>query len=278
MMAMGMCGQAQRQLGDIVGGMRGAPRRLPTCRRLHSTALLSCLVALIVGGGLGASGGEISAAQFFRVLEDMERAYALVDHYTALFLIQERVDGKLGPEQWIDLKFKKPFRFYLRWREGPNEGRQVLYPAGASGKELLVRVPLLVGAVTKTLDPNDARTRKGSRHPITDIGVGRLLEFIAGHARRGLQRRELIPEEAGQRTTFDRPTQRYVLRFPKDATEGYYCQTAVLDVDRELRLPIYVEIIDWQNVLVERYGYRDLRLNSGLTEADFDPKNPEYGF
>jgi outer membrane lipoprotein-sorting protein len=43
-------------------------------------------------------------------------------------------------------------------------------------------------------------------------------------------------------------------------------------------LPIYVEIFDWQNELVERYGYRDLRLNPGLTDADFDPKNPAYGF
>ncbi len=286
MMTMGTCGQARRQRDDIVGGVRGArgatlvrgaPHRPPTYRRLHRT-ILSCVVALVVGGSVPSSGGEVSAAPFLRALEDMERAYALVDHYTAIFLVHERVDGKLSPEQWIDLKFKKPLRFYLRWREGPNEGRQALYPAGASGKELLVRVPLLVGAVTKMLDPNSPRAMKGSRHPVTDIGVGRLLEFIAEHARRGLQRRELTPDSDGQRTTFDRPTQRYVLRFPKDSAKGYYCQTAVLDVDRELRLPIYVEIIDWQNMLVERYGYRDLRLNPGLTDVDFDPKNPEYGF
>jgi len=212
------------------------------------------------------------------VLEGMERAYAGVDHYTGTFFVQERTDGELSPPQWIALKFKKPFKVYLRWLEGPNEGRQVLYPAGADGNELLVRVPLLVGAVTKTLDPNSPRVRKGSRHSITDIGIGRLLEFIGEHTRRGLQRRELTPEDGGQRTTFDRPTQRYILHFPKDSATGYYCQTAVLEVDYELRLPIYVEIFDWQNVLVERYGYRDLRLNPGLSDADFDPKNPEYGF
>jgi outer membrane lipoprotein-sorting protein len=258
--------------------MRGAPPRPPTCKHRHSTIMLSCVVALVVGCSVPASGGEVGAAQFLRVLEDMERAYARVDHYTVTFLVQERVDGELNPPQWIALKFKKPFKIYLRWRKGPNEGRQVLYPAGADGNELLVRVPLLVGAVTKTLDPKSARARKGSRHPITDIGVGRLLDFIGEHARRGLQRRELTLEDGGQRTTLDRPTQRYILHFPKDSAKGYYGQTAVLDIDRELRLPIYVEIFDWQNALVERYGYRDLRLNPGLTDGDFDPKNPEYGF
>jgi outer membrane lipoprotein-sorting protein len=53
---------------------------------------------------------------------------------------------------------------------------------------------------------------------------------------------------------------------------------AVIDIDRELRLPIYIEIFDWSNQLVERYGYRDLRLNPGLTNEDFAPKNPAYGF
>jgi hypothetical protein len=188
------------------------------------------------------------------------------------------MNGELSPPQWIALKFKKPFEVYLRWLGGPNEGRQVLYRAGADGNELLVRLPLLVGAVTKTLDSNSARVRKGSRHLITDIGIGRLLEFIGEHACRGLQRRELSPENGEQRTTFDRHTRRYMLHFPKDVAKGYYCQTAVLEVDGELRLPIYVEIFDWQNALIERCGYCDLRLNPGLIDADFNPKNPEYGF
>jgi hypothetical protein len=152
--------------------VRRALHRPPTCRRWHSTTILSCVLALVVGYSVSSSGGEVSAAQFVRVLEGMERAYAGVDHYTGTFFVQERTDGELSPPQWIALKFKKPFKVYLRWLEGPNEGRQVLYPAGADGNELLVRVPLLVGAVTKTLDPNSPRVRKGSRHSITDIGIG----------------------------------------------------------------------------------------------------------
>ena len=45
--------------------------------------------------------------------------------------------------------------------------------------------------------------------------------------------------------------------------------TALMDVDREYHLPIYAEIFDWHGQLIERYGYSDLRLNPGLTDAGF---------
>ena len=33
-----------------------------------------------------------------------------------------------------------------------------------------------------------------------------------------------------------------------------------------------------QPPLVEEYTYRDVRVNVGLTDADFDPENPNYNF
>jgi hypothetical protein len=208
----------------------------------------------------------------------MRQAYGRVDHYTATFILQERVDGELGSEQRLLLKFKKPLKVYLRWLKGKHEGRQALYPAGVDGNELWVRLPLLVGAVTVSLDPQSPRARKGSRHAITDVGIGKLLDFIVENSSRGMQHNELMIEDRGQRATFGRPSQRYILHFPDDPSKGYYCMPAVIDVDREHRLPVYAEIFDWRGQLIERYGYLDVRLNPGLTDADFDPKNVAYGF
>jgi hypothetical protein len=122
------------------------------------------------------------------------------------------------------------------------------------------------------------RARKDGRHPITDVGIGRLLEFVSENAHRGMQHGEVRIEAVGPRTTFDRPTHRYTLHFPDDPARGYYCMTAVFDVDQAYHLPIYAEIFDWDGQLIERYGYLDLRLNPGLTDEDFNPKNPAYGF
>jgi hypothetical protein len=216
--------------------------------------------------------------EFAQLFGEFEQTYARVHDYTATFLIQEFVDGKLTPRQLIALKFQKPLKIYLRWIEGPNEGRQALYPAGVDGNQLWVRVPLLVGAVTMALDPQGPRARKGRRHAITDVGIGHLIELLGDNVRRGTHQGELTIVDGGYRTTFERPTLRYRLYFPDNPAKGYYCRTAVIDVDREHRLPIFVEVYDWNDQLVERYGYLNLRLNPGFTDEDFDAKNPAYGF
>jgi outer membrane lipoprotein-sorting protein len=221
---------------------------------------------------------DVASTDFGQVLQKMKQAYSRVDHYTANFLLQERIERELRPEQEMLLKFKKPLKVYLRWLTGKHEGRQALYPAGSGGRELLVRLPLLVGAITVSLDPQSPRAKKDGRHAITDVGIGRLLELIADNAAHGLPRDELTVEPGGPQTTFDRPTQRYTLHFPADPAKRYYCMTAIIDVDEQYQLPIYAEIFDWQGDLIERYGYRDLRLNPGLTDADFDPQNTAYGF
>jgi outer membrane lipoprotein-sorting protein len=254
------------------------PAARPRWVRLHRPAILVPMLMLALVCSASVACGEASRAEFVRLLKEMNQAYAQVDHYTATFLSQERVDGELGPMQRLVLKFKKPFKVYLRWLTGKHEGRQALYPAGVDGNELWVRLPMLVGAVTVSLDPQGPRARKGSRHPITDVGIGRLLDFISDNAERGLQRGELTIEDGGQHATFDRPTRRFILHFPSDPAKGYYCMTALIDVDREHRLPIYADIFDWDGQLIERYGYVDLRLNPGLTDADFNAKNPAYGF
>lgn len=246
-------------------------------RRLTLRALWG-VFAITTVLGVFSTWGQVRTHAFLQVLNDMQSAYARVDDYTTTFLVQERLHGDLGPEHEIALKFKKPFRVYMRWVKGPNEGRQALYPAGPDGNELLLRVRTLVGAVTVSLDPNSARARKGSRHPITDVGIGRVLDFLADDVQRGMREEAVMIGDAGSSTTLDRPTHRYVLHFPREQDKGYYCMAAVIDIDRELRLPIYIGIFDWNNQLVERYGYRDLRLNPGLNDEDFAPKNPAYGF
>ena len=39
---------------------------------------------------------------------------------------------------------------------------------------------------------------------------------------------------------------------------------------------IRIRIYDCDDQLMEYYGYEDLDLGARLTDADFDPKNPDY--
>ena len=58
----------------------------------------------------------------------------------------------------------------------------------------------------------------------------------------------------------------------------FYAGRLVLWIDEELRLPVQIDLYDHEGKLYEHYEHHDLEVNVGLTEADFDPKNPAYHF
>ncbi len=59
--------------------------------------------------------------------------------------------------------------------------------------------------------------------------------------------------------------------------------SASVFLDNETNIPIHYEAYDWpdqkdgQPVLLEQYTYRNIRLNVGFKDADFEPTNPNYG-
>jgi hypothetical protein len=58
----------------------------------------------------------------------------------------------------------------------------------------------------------------------------------------------------------------------------FYSGRLVLWIDEELHLPIQADIYDHEGQLYEHYEHHDLKINVGLTDADFDPKNASYHF
>jgi outer membrane lipoprotein-sorting protein len=58
----------------------------------------------------------------------------------------------------------------------------------------------------------------------------------------------------------------------------FYAGRMVLWVDDELQLPIQADLYDHDGNLYEHYEHRDLKVNVGLVDADFDPKHPGYHF
>lgn len=74
-------------------------------------------------------------------------------------------------------------------------------------------------------------------------------------------------------------------REPDDVDEGdevfvprYYGARAEFLLDKQHGLPLKITTWDRQDRVYEHYEYPELRLNPGLTDADFDPDNPAYDF
>jgi outer membrane lipoprotein-sorting protein len=58
----------------------------------------------------------------------------------------------------------------------------------------------------------------------------------------------------------------------------FYAGRLVLWIDDELQLPLQIDLYDHEGNLYEHYEHHDLKVNVGLTDADFNPKNPAYRF
>ena len=263
-----------KQMGrDSFGGRKG---RFPLnlARRSGLTRMLSLLLwAILLGQGTGAE----NSYDLEKCLQETEAALAKVDNYSAVFHRIEFVDRKLIPEEVTVLRFKRPLKIYMRWIT-PSKGQESLYVKGANNNKIRAHGSGLIGLATVNLDPNGSLAMENSRHPITEAGLHNLVDKIASNLRRGLAAGELISRDHGEQKVYGRKTRKLEGILPKDATKGYYCHRCIVNLDLETMMPIKVQIFDWEDRLVESYGYELLKLNPGLSDKDFDPKNPEYHF
>ena len=241
---------------------------------IRKIVLLSLLFMVAFGTGARAE-KKIDPERW---INEAEAALAQVDNYGAIFRKQERIEGKLMEEETVLFKFKKPFKVYMKWIKDPYKGRELLYVEGWNKNLMRVHESGITGMVTVNLNPRGSLAMRGSRHPITDSGLEHLVKVIGDNVRRGIRDRELDFKEMDKETVYGRRTQQIEITLPRDKTRGYYSYRARLNLDLEKKVPIKVQIYDWDNNLVEDYGYEDLKLNANLTDADFSPKNPEYKF
>lgn len=211
-------------------------------------------------------------------IKGAEEVLSKTESYTVIFHKQERVKGMIGKEETILLKFKKPFKLYMKWIMPPYKGRELIYVKGWNNNRLKVHEGGILGVVNLNLEPTSVLGMKGNRHPITDAGIENLVRVIGRDLRRGIKAAEVESKDHGEETVYGRRTRKIEGVFPKEREKGYYCSRAVINFDTETRVPLKVMIYDWDDNLIENYGYEDLRLDAGLSEADFDPDNPEYRF
>jgi len=209
--------------------------------------------------------------------QETEEALAKIDNYTAIFHRIERVNGKLVPEEIAFLKFKRPFKVYMKWIN-PYDGQESLYVEGANNNKIRAHGTGLTKLITVNLNPTGSLAMENSRHPITDAGLGILVKLIGSNLQRGLRSGELISKDHGEQIIYGRKTRELEGILPKDPAKGYYCYRCIVNLDVETRMPIKTRIFDWEDQLVECYGYEQLNLNPGLSDKDFDPKNPDYHF
>lgn len=205
--------------------------------------------------------------------------YDKLQDYTCTFLKQDRVRGRLEPDNIIALKCRtKPFSVHLRWLAPRSlSGQEVCYVAGRNNGLMKVRSAGLLGTVGFiSMSPSDPRAMESNRHPITDVGIGHLIDTLVANWEMERQ----VGKTEVQIADFEynkRPCTRVETIHADRTAANFYAYRCVTYFDKANHLPIRFEAYDWprpggppQGDLLECYGYIDLRLNTGLGDGAFN--------
>ncbi len=208
-----------------------------------------------------------------------------VEDYTCTFFKRERVDGKLSGQQIMAMKARtRPASLYFQYIR-PHAGREAIHVRGKNGDKIVAHDVGIARFVAGTmhLDPAGGMAMKGNRHPIGDAGIGSLIETVGERWDAELCPGESVVTFHDRAGVGDRACTMVETIHPGQS-EAFLFHKVRLYVDREVGLPIRFEAYDWprgpglEPELVEEYTYRDLRINVGLDDRDFDPGNSRYSF
>jgi len=235
----------------------------------------------------------------------LQRFRSEVRDYKATLTKRERIGKTLGEPQSMSIKIRsrkyapaiedrstsdsKPklidgLHAYLRFvKPASVAGREVIWIEGENNNQLTVHEAGMLNLISMNLDPSGSLAMVGSKYPITDIGIEKLLEKLI---ERGTRDKLLEPAEVtvtSESMFGDVACDRIRIVHPKKQ-DGFDFHIAEVWIDPRNEIPIYYASYDWPKTpgeaptLMEEYGYRDLELNVGLGDVDFDTKNSEYQF
>jgi hypothetical protein len=124
--------------------------------------------------------------ELIKALQGSLAAIREIPAYTATFEQQVCLGDEVRDTEWMDLKLRRePFGVYMKWQR---DGQELLYCDGHYDGDLLVRPTrgLIALRGTWKLRPDSSQAMRGSRYPVTAIGIERLCERILKfHEERG---------------------------------------------------------------------------------------------
>ncbi len=242
--------------------------------------MVALWLALTLALAHPARAGEPLAVQAVgECIARMERAYQALHDYTAVLQQTLADQGKPRPTETIFVKFQKPFRVYLKWIKGPHQGREVIYARDLHRGMVWVHQGDFPD-VTVCLSPSTCKALSASRHGVDEVGLGFVIQLVKHTYQRSLSRPQdqVRFVDHGPSQVQGRPVRCLESIMPAREDSGYYGHRARLCIDSQYHLPMKITIWDYRNRFYEEFLYTDLNLNPGLTEKDFDPKNPDYDF
>lgn len=220
-----------------------------------------------------------------QVIAQCKAKFSTVEDYTCTFYKRERVDGKLYTPHVMTMKARtKPESLYFKFLQ-PNRGREAIFIQGRNNNKIVAHDVGLgrVVAGTMHLDPKGGMAMEENRHPVTEAGLGSMIDLVKERWDSELHPGESVLLFHPMAKVGDRHCLMVESIHPKRSPDFLFHKVK-LYVDKELGLPIRFEAYDWpkhtgvEPELIEEYTYMNMKINTGLKEIDFDPSNRLYSY
>ena len=264
-------------------GKRAARKSEPSANAPASRPAATVPASVVPDSSSGTEADQHPLHGALELANRSREAMAQVTDYTATFSKRELIGNRMTTQS-MDMKFRsEPFSVYFHFR-GPEAGREVIYVHGRNRGNLLVH-ETGVASIAGTLQfaPTAPEVMRNTRYPITKAGVLNMLETIIGQWEGEMKYGEVDVKFFPNAKLGEIPCIAVQATHPTPRREFKFHQTR-LYVDKSTLYPVRVEQFAWPKTnrdkapLVEEYTYTNLQPNVGLTDRDFDPKNPNYDF
>ncbi len=199
--------------------------------------------------------------------EDVARSYDRISGYVCQYEKEERAISN-GEQQTIRLSFRKPFDVRLDWLNDSGKVDQTaVYRQGGNDGKVLARQTGLGSLMgTMRLDPNESLALEDSRHPITEIGLGKIIERV----QRDAATPGITSHYLGEETLDGRPAYKSEFTSSKGKPVGGLvgANRSLIWIDQEMKLPTKLELYN-ANTLLERHRFKNLLLSPKLADKTF---------
>jgi hypothetical protein len=200
---------------------------------------------------------------------DVKNSYEAVADYLCLYEKEERAIAN-GEKQTIRLSFRKPLDVRLDWLDDQGKIDQTaVYRQGFNDGKVIARQGGLLGALAGKLrlDPNESLALSDSRHPITEVGLGKIIERALKDAANPL----ISSSFAGEETLDGRPSYKFEFTATGNQAVGGLeaARKALIWIDRELKLPVKLELYEGANTVLERHRFKQVNINQKLSDKTF---------
>lgn len=212
-------------------------------------------------------------------------AKAKIKDYSCILVKRENVNGRIGNEEYMTAKIRhEPLSIYIRFlRPNSCAGREAIYVNGWNNGRLWAHgTGWEKIAGTLSLEPTGARAMNGNRYPITETGILNLMKRLLEAAERETLYGPCSVDYI-KCTLNNRPCIRVEITHQKFHPKQMFHKAHIF-VDLEMNVPIRYASWAWpkrngsESILIEEYTYLNVHVNQGLTDKDYDIKNPDYNF